>query len=38
LKIARSQPAIGVSGSEMAAAVHRSILRAVGFAGALEFV
>ncbi len=38
LKIARSQPAIGVSGSEMAAAVHRSILRAAGFAGALEFV
>lgn len=38
LRIERSQPAIGVSGSEMAEAVHRSILRAAGFAGAIEFV
>jgi len=38
LTIERSQPAIGVSGSEMAEAVYRSILRAVGCAGAMEFV
>lgn len=38
LTIERRQPAIGVSGSEMAAAVHRSLLRAAGIAGAIEFV
>lgn len=38
LAITRSQPAAGVSGSEMAEAVYRSILRAAGCAGAIEFV
>lgn len=38
LEIRRRQPAIGVSGSEMAAAVHRSLLRAASVAGAIEFV
>jgi aspartate dehydrogenase len=38
LRIQRRQPAMGVSGSEMAAAAHQSVLRAVGSSGALEFV
>lgn len=38
LAIERRQPAIGVSGSEMAEAVYRSIQRACGQAGAIEFV
>ncbi|WP_182911813.1 aspartate dehydrogenase domain-containing protein [Sphingomonas cavernae] len=38
LAIERRQPAVGVSGSEMAEAVCRSILRAGGQSGAIEFV
>ncbi|WP_447750056.1 aspartate dehydrogenase domain-containing protein [Sphingopyxis fribergensis] len=38
LSICRRQPARGVSGSEMAAAVHASICRAGGHSGAMAFV
>lgn len=38
LSIQRRQPAVGVSGSEMFEAVYRSILRASGRLGAMDFV
>lgn len=38
LSIRRQQPAIGVSGSEMAAAAYRSVLRAGGLSGTVEYV
>lgn len=38
LAIRRRQPARGVSGSEMAAAVHASVRRIVGASGAMAFV
>ncbi|WP_439568677.1 aspartate dehydrogenase domain-containing protein [Sphingopyxis sp.] len=38
LSIQRRQPAMGVSGSEMAAAAHRSILRAGSIVGPVEFL
>ena len=38
LSICRRQPARGVSGSEMAAAVHASVRRVVGASGAMAFV
>ena len=38
LAIRRRQPAVGVSGSEMAAAAYRSVLRAGGLASAMEFI
>jgi aspartate dehydrogenase len=38
LSIHRRQPAVGVSGSEMAAAAHRSILRAGGLSRPVEFL
>lgn len=38
LRIARQQPARGVSGSEMAESVYRSILRAGGLSAPIEFV
>ncbi|WP_137752382.1 aspartate dehydrogenase domain-containing protein [Sphingopyxis sp. L1A2A] len=38
LSIQRRQPAMGVSGSEMAAAAYRSILRTGGISGPVEFL